>query len=158
MASYFRRDSFFSSPMLSSANSLGSLFFPLKQNLLLLLDLSWWPLTNLWLSVNFIMERNSSLLIKLRGGLQEGRKGWQVYSGDYNPNHRAPNHHFNSATSHFFIFHSELALLERPDVHGWVHVGFREDMDYIPTIWLLKDLLLPDHMVNVHLATGIRCK
>lgn len=32
-----------------------------------MLDLSWWPLTKLWLSVNFIMERNSSLLIKVRG-------------------------------------------------------------------------------------------
>lgn len=55
----------------------------LKQNLLSLLDLSWWPLINLSSSVNFIMERNSSLSIELRGNrLQEGKRGRNMDSED----------------------------------------------------------------------------
>lgn len=61
---------------------------------------------------SFIMERNSTLLIKLKGRLQEGRTGWRVYSSEYYHNHRAPNHHVNSAPSNVFLFHSELALLD----------------------------------------------
>lgn len=149
----------------------------MEQNLSLLLDLSWQPLINLSLSVNFIIERNSSLLIKLRGSrLQEGRGGRNANSREHHHNYQASKPRDQLSNVSFCDFPSWISLT------GEVRFPWRRTCGLLRRdgsvcscpcwfmSWLVcytynksKNVLfishtswmLPDHMAHGCLATGI---
>lgn len=114
-------------------------------------DLSWQTLTILRLNVNFIMERNSSLLIKLGGWLQKGRKSWQMQSQSLSskPPFKDGKHTF------FFSLNFEFCLIQTTKLKKAITDSVALECSFVK-MWIESNVARPLSKKKSHFKADIR--